>query len=130
MASLGGVAIPRTETDRKLAALGDTFYDIFAAAPHERIDRMNRVLADTPVLASLTGSGIGWRSEAGVVATLAAAALLGHARIDPELARLGVCRGHRCRDAFVDTSQAHTRRFCTERCQTRSKARRRRAARG
>jgi len=34
---------------------------------------------------------------------------------------MGVCSGHRCADAYIDTSPAGRRRFCSVTCQSRAR---------
>ncbi len=43
-----------------------------------------------------------------------------HAREDPELSRLGTCADERCVDAYVDHTQAGSRRYCSTTCQNRA----------
>lgn len=58
--------------------------------------------------------GVGW--SAGIAAGLAMA--LG----TPDAGRLGVCRADRCDRVYLDTSRNGGRRFCSTRCQNRTKS--------
>lgn len=124
-----GLPLASPAADPALAAIADQAYLVFAAPMEERLELANEYIAAAnlrPVLRSTPG--LWWMAdEASTIEALAAAALLRHARSDLTLARLGVCTAHRCRDAYIDLSQGATRRFCSERCQTRAKARRRRS---
>jgi predicted RNA-binding Zn ribbon-like protein len=66
--------------------------------------------------------GIGW--SAGIAAGLAMA--LGTS----DAGRLGVCEADRCDRVYLDTSRNGGRRFCSARCQSRTKAAAHRARRG
>jgi predicted RNA-binding Zn ribbon-like protein len=66
--------------------------------------------------------GIGW--AAGIAAGLAMA--LG----TPDAGRLGVCEAERCDRVHLDTSRNGGRRFCSTRCQSRTKAAAHRARQG
>jgi predicted RNA-binding Zn ribbon-like protein len=58
--------------------------------------------------------GVGW--SAGIAAGLAMA--LG----TPDAGRLGVCQADRCDRVYLDTSRNGGRRFCSTRCQNRTKS--------
>jgi len=66
--------------------------------------------------------GIGW--SAGIAAGLAMA--LGTS----DAGRLGVCEAERCDRVYLDTSRNGGRRFCSARCQSRTKAAAHRARQG
>jgi len=68
------------------------------------------------------GFGVGW--SAGIAAGLAMA--LGTS----DAGRLGVCAAERCDRVHLDTSRNGGRRFCSERCQSRTKAAAHRARQG
>jgi hypothetical protein len=98
------------------------------AAPHltERVRLLATLLADTGVRPDLTLAGDypreSWHVDDPRDALLAAAALtLRHqfGRHDP--ARVGVCTGQRCADAYIDASPAGQRRFCSVTCQNRAR---------
>ncbi len=98
------------------------------AAPHptERVRLLATLLADTGVRPGLTLADDvpceTWHVDDPNDALLAAAALtLRHqlARHDP--ARVGVCTGLRCADAYIDASPAGQRRFCSVTCQNRAR---------
>ena len=117
-----GVRLAASVSDGALAVIADTAYLVFAAPAKDRLDLANEFIAAAklqPVLRN--DSGLWWASgRDSTIGAQAAAALLLHARSDPALGRLGVCTAHRCRDAYADSSQGATRRFCSERCQTRA----------
>ena len=53
---------------------------------------------------------------------LAAAALtLRHQLAGRDQARVGVCSGRRCADAYIDASPSGRRRFCSVTCQNRTR---------
>ena len=68
------------------------------------------------------GFGVGW--SAGIAAGLAMA--LGTS----DAGRLGVCEADRCDRVYLDTSRNGGRRFCSARCQSRTKAAAHRARQG
>lgn len=127
-ASLG---LKLSEPDPALiAAWAEQLHEVFAAATgRQRLAALNAAIDRIDPLPVCTESGPAWqlppdRTElpARLVLTLAE-----YARTDPELQRLGVCAAHRCVDAFADTTQARTRRYCSTTCQNRAKTAARRA---
>ncbi len=124
-----GVRFEATADHAELASIAGRAYSIFNAPTAERLVVADGFVADADLRPTLhDAAGLWWTVDPArlAVAHVASAFLL-HARSDPLLKRLGTCTAHRCRDAYIDTSQGRTRRFCGERCQTRAKARRRRA---
>jgi hypothetical protein len=118
---------PELLNDRSLGQLADRLHPVFTAAdPGERVALVAGMLEETgvrPALALAGGRpGATWRVGDPRQALAAAAALTlrehlaGH---DP--ARLGVCSGRRCADAYIDTSPAGRRRFCSVTCQNRAR---------
>jgi predicted RNA-binding Zn ribbon-like protein len=118
----------------ELQALADEAYEVFVAADGGRAVApvVNALLAPagpTPVLAQ--DGDVVWEVPEGRSALRGA---LGVTLLDwlhtrgPE--RLGVCGGHRCADAFADSSPAGRRKFCSNTCLNRHKVaeHRRRAA--
>jgi hypothetical protein len=110
--------------DGQVAAVADRIHRVFAGATaDERRTALNQAVtavAPTPQLAS---DGPVW-SDIGAQHQLEAALLLAlveHARTDPDLARLGACAADHCVDAYVDTTRATTRRFCSLTCQNRTR---------
>lgn len=110
--------------DDRLVALADRLHPVFAGATaDERRSALNhavRALAPTP---QQSAQGPVWSGvdadrhlEAGLLF-----ALVEHARDDAYLTRLGACAADRCVDAYLDTSQAGTRRFCSLTCQNRAR---------
>ena len=51
----------------------------------------------------------------------AAALTLRHHLAAADPSRLGICEGRRCADAYIDTSPAARRRFCSVTCQNRAR---------
>jgi predicted RNA-binding Zn ribbon-like protein len=111
-----------TEAEREqLAArlhqvfLGDT--------SQERRATLNGLIASVSLLPSVGAAGHTWmvadKSKAGAAGLIAG--LWNHAGADPDLERLGTCAANRCLDAFHDSTQAHTRKFCSLTCQNRAK---------
>lgn len=112
-----------------LVSAADEAYLIFAAPPEHRLAAANRVLRMAklePILSEEAGSW--WIADEDLaISALVGSSLLRYAQVDQTLSRLGTCTATGCRDAYIDASQARTRRFCGERCQTRAKAQRRRS---
>jgi CGNR zinc finger len=122
-------------TVKDLVTIADRVYPVFAdPSPAERARNVNRLLAATGVRPALLQDPelhSGWLVNNRRDACLAAAAIslrtqLGHG--SPE--RLGICSDPACADAYIDTSPAGQRRFCSITCQNRFRvaAFRRRAA--
>ena len=121
--------------DQGLDRIADLLYPVFAAtAAAERAALVTDLLTRCKVRPALGSAGgrveSRWLVERDAV--LAAAALTLRAQLvehDPE--RLGTCADTQCGDAYVDTSPGGHRRFCSVRCQNRSRVsafRRRRSA--
>jgi hypothetical protein len=98
------------------------------AAPHltERVRLLATLLADTGVRPDLTLADDrpreSWHVDDPRDALLAAAALtLRHQFGGHDPARVGVCTGQRCADAYIDASPAGQRRFCSVTCQNRAR---------
>ena len=124
-----GVALPPVG-DNAVADWADRAYDVFAAAAEHRVTAANRLLDSLNLQPALGVDGLRWRcaDRDATVGALLAAGLIRYATLgDPTLAHLGTCAGVRCRDAYVDHSQGRTRRYCSTRCQDRTKTHRRRA---
>ena len=118
---------PELLTDPALRQVADRLHRVFAApGPEERAGLVNGLLAGTgvrPVL-DLAGDhpGEAWLVDDVRQALPAAAALTLRRRLaghDP--ARVGVCSGRRCADAYIDTSPGGQRRFCSVTCQNRAR---------
>lgn len=123
-----GAILPPVD-DAALAAWADRVYNVFAARAHHRVAALNGLLSTLDLQPVLGGDGLRWRCPAGdaLIGALLATGLLRHAIDgDTKLDDLGTCAGVRCRDAYVDHSQGRSRRYCSTRCQNRTKARRRR----
>jgi hypothetical protein len=100
---------------------------IFAATDlTERVRLLATLLADTGVRPDLTLADDlpreTWRVDDPRDALLASAALtLRHQLGSHDPARVGVCTGRRCADAYIDASPGGQRRFCSVTCQNRAR---------
>jgi predicted RNA-binding Zn ribbon-like protein len=132
---------PELLTDQALTEIADRLHRVFAAADlTERVGLVAGLLTETGVRPALTllGKDAGaspeanpnsaarpaatWQIAASRHALLAAASLtLRQQLADHDPARLGVCTGRRCADAFIDASPAGQRRFCSVTCQNRAR---------
>jgi predicted RNA-binding Zn ribbon-like protein len=122
---------PELLTDHALTAVADRLHQVFAAADlTERVNLIAGLLAETAVCPALTlpeapeetHPAATWEIAAPRYALLAAAALtLRHQLAEHDPARLGVCTGRRCADAFIDASPSGQRRFCSVTCQNRAR---------
>jgi len=120
---------PELLTDHALTEIADRLHQVFATADlTERITFIAELLAETAVRPVLTLSddnehpAATWQLPAPRHALLAAAALtLRHQLADRDPARVGVCTGRRCADAFIDASPSGQRRFCSVTCQNRAR---------
>jgi predicted RNA-binding Zn ribbon-like protein len=114
-----------------ICGLRTEFREIFTACAAgngaEAVDRLNSLLIRHPVHPQITNhDGQPWHlhlTQGGSVADrYAAAAAMGLAtlltRLGPD--RLGVCTALSCGAVFVDSSPSHSRRYCSERCSSRS----------
>ena len=118
-----GVEAPAM-TDERPVILADRLHPVFAGATAvERRDALNVAIRDLAPVPQQSAEGPVWsgidpqhRLEAGLLS-----ALMEHARDDPGLTRLGACEADRCVDAYLDASQAGTRRFCSLTCQNRAR---------
>jgi hypothetical protein len=141
---------PAPLTEPALRETADRLHRVFATADlGERVTLVSALLAGTAVRPALTlpdqpqptepqptelqptepqpaeGSdrpSASWQVDDDRQVLLAAAALtLRHQLAEHDPARLGVCTGRRCADAFIDTSPAGQRRFCSVTCQNRAR---------
>lgn len=116
--------------DELVAGWADRLHGMFAGPGSEqRLAALNAAIERLDPLPEVTATGPAWRVATDDLALPAALvlALAEHARSDPGLDRLGICAAHRCVDAFADTSQARSRRYCSITCQNRAKTAARRA---
>lgn len=110
-----------------LAEGADRLHRIFAAPDRtERVRLLATLLADTGVRPTLTLAGglpgEAWHVDDPRDALLASAALtLRHQLGSHDPARVGVCTGQRCADAYIDASPGGQRRFCSVTCQNRAR---------
>lgn len=114
--------------DATIAGWADRAYAVFAAPAPDRLPLANQFLESLDLQPVLSERGLSWRlQDHDHPGALLATGLIRYANeVDPALTTLGTCTGLRCRDAFADHSQGHTRRYCSTRCQNRTKTYRRR----
>jgi predicted RNA-binding Zn ribbon-like protein len=132
---------PELLTDPALTEIADRLHQVFAAADlTERVTLIAALLTQTAVRPALiipeadpdASADASPDADAHPVATwqlatprhalLAAAALtLRQQLADHDPARIGVCTGRRCADAFIDASPSGQRRFCSVTCQNRAR---------
>jgi predicted RNA-binding Zn ribbon-like protein len=93
----------------------------------EAVEALNALLIQHPIHPQISGhDGQRWHlhlTESGSVADkYAAGAVMGLAVIATEIGieRLGVCQATPCGRVFLDTSSNRSRRYCSERCASRS----------
>lgn len=118
------IRIARPPESADLEAWAERLHRVFADSDVEgRVNALNDALSLIRPTPMLTTNGIAW-SHSGECHDLIAAmvlALVEHARTDSRLTRLGTCSAHHCVDAYLDTTQAGSRRYCSTRCQNRAK---------
>lgn len=127
---------PVASSAEDLRQLADRLYRVFASdSPHARRVALNEMIAEAAPLPIAEAAGPGWvvddERKRGRAAL--ALALWLHATSDPDLQRLGICSRQNCVDAFVDTTQGLSRKYCSLTCQNRVKVaafRRRRREQG
>ena len=122
-------------TERDVAALrraGKRLREVFelgvAGRDAEAVELLNSLLAAYPVQPRISGHDASdWHMHvtgrgASVSAEYIAGAVWGLAvwLCEYGSARFGVCADERCADVYLDTSSNCCRRFCSERCATRS----------
>jgi predicted RNA-binding Zn ribbon-like protein len=118
---------PEALTGQALRQIADRLHRVFAATDlGERADLVTGLLAETgvrPVLGLADGRpGATWLVDDARQALPAAAALtLRHQFAAQDPARVGVCSGRRCADAYIDASPGGQRRFCSVTCQNRAR---------
>ncbi len=120
-----GVAMGPAMTEQAIAQVAEEIHGVFAAEGGRgaRITELARLLDSIDARPALDVDGQGWIvDDAQWLNATMLFGLFDYSRSTPKLARLGTCRAHRCVDAFVDNTQAATRRFCSTTCQTRAKA--------
>jgi predicted RNA-binding Zn ribbon-like protein len=137
---------PELLTDHALTEIADRLHQVFAAADlTERVNLIAALLTQTAVRPALILPEADpdadpeadpdasrsddnehpvatWQLATPRHALLAAAALtLRQQLADHDPARIGVCTGRRCADAFIDASPSGQRRFCSVTCQNRAR---------
>ena len=107
--------------------MADRLHRVFAAPDlGERVGLVTGLLAETGVRPALDLAeghpGETWLVADARQALPAAAALtLRHQLAGHDPARVGVCSGRRCADAYIDFSPGGQRRFCSVTCQNRAR---------
>jgi predicted RNA-binding Zn ribbon-like protein len=118
---------PGLLTTRALTRTADRLHPVFATPdPCDRIGLLNGLLGKTAIRPALEikdgDPAETWQVEDDDQALTAAAALtLRHQLAAGGPGRLGICEGRRCADAYIDTSPAARRRFCSVTCQNRAR---------
>lgn len=123
-----GMAIAALTDDEaaRIGAWARHLKPVFAAAPAERADLVNDLLAEAacrPYIATHDGKPPHLHysaADAGPVGRVRAYTAGGLAHLVCEAPdRLGICGREGCETAYVDTSRNGRRRFCSTRCATR-----------
>ncbi|MFF3559891.1 CGNR zinc finger domain-containing protein [Streptomyces sp. NPDC002574] len=128
-----------TEADvQRLRGVRTRLRGVFEAASEgdevRAVDLLNSLLLEFPVSPQISGhehldeSGRpDWHMHlaehaATATASYAATACMGLAfqLTDLGVDRLGICQATACRNAYIDTSTNHSRRYCSDRCATRA----------
>ena len=118
---------PELLTSQALIQVADRLHRVFAAADlGQRVGLVTGLLTATGVRPGLDladgRADETWLVEDVREALAAAAALtLRHHLAGPDPARVGVCSGLRCADAYIDASPGGRRRFCSVTCQNRAR---------
>jgi predicted RNA-binding Zn ribbon-like protein len=118
---------PDLLTTQALSQVADRLHRIFAASDlAERVGLVTGLLAETgvrPALELADGPpGAIWLVDDARQALPGAAALtLRHQLAGHDPARVGICSGRRCADAYIDASPGGQRRFCSVTCQNRAR---------
>ena len=118
---------PEVLANPALTQVADRLHPAFAAPDlSERVCLVTGLLAGTGVRPALDlddgRPGETWLVEDARQALPAAAALtLRHQLAGHDPARVGVCTGRDCADAYIDVSPAGRRRFCSVTCQNRAR---------
>lgn len=105
----------------RLVALADELHRAFAE-PDAAATVLNGLLDRHGLHRRLDGTGrLAWVTARRVGVEAAATVALVETIDRYGLARIGCCEGDRCVDVYVDTSPSRARRYCSERCQTRTR---------
>jgi hypothetical protein len=118
---------PEVLTGQALRQFADRLHRVFAVTDlGERMGLVTGLLAETgvrPVLDLADGRSVAtWLVDDARQALPAAAALtLRHQFAGHDPARVGICSGRRCADAYIDASPGGQRRFCSVTCQNRAR---------
>ncbi|MCT9931254.1 CGNR zinc finger domain-containing protein [Planotetraspora sp. A-T 1434] len=107
--------------------LAGAFESAAAGDEADVVERLNGLLVRHPVHPQISGhDGQPWHmhlTEGGRVAdALAVGSVMGLASVVTRLGvnRLGICQAAACHNAYLDTSSNRSRRYCSERCASRS----------
>jgi predicted RNA-binding Zn ribbon-like protein len=114
-----------------MCELREELADVFTSASEgnedDVVERLNGLLVRHPVHPQIAGhDGQPWHlhlTEGGRVAdTLAVGSVMGLASVVTRLGvdRLGLCQAVPCHNAYLDTSSNRSRRYCSERCASRT----------
>lgn len=117
-----------TALRRTRRKLREVFEQGAAGQDNEAVEALNALLATHPLQPRISGHDkTDWHMHvtgrgASVSAEYAAGAIWGLSvwLCNYGSARFGVCVDDRCRNVYLDTSSNNCRRFCSERCATRS----------
>lgn len=109
--------------DDYLCHVADTLYPLLTVAPEGRHRRLNQIIGELHPDPFVTPDGaLLWRVPGDHYGALASGIALliedcrnGH--------NLRICEADRCVDAYLDSSNAHTRRYCSSSCQERTRQR-------
>ena len=118
---------PEVLASPALSQVADRLHRVFAAADlAERVALVSGLLTETGVRPALDLAdgrpGETWLVDDARQALSAAAALaLRHQIAGHDPARVGICSGRRCADAYIDASPGGQRRFCSVTCQNRAR---------
>jgi hypothetical protein len=119
---------PITEADLDdVRVMRSRFHDVFHAPDEERTEMLNQILHDVGAMPQLTDHDGSWHvhyvcTHDPLAYRLAAVAAMGLVGVISEFGhdRLGLCDADDCADAFVDTSRNRSRRYCGDKCATRT----------
>jgi predicted RNA-binding Zn ribbon-like protein len=130
------VDVPITEADLvDVRAMRSRFHDVFHAPDEDRRgELLNGILRDVGAMPQLTDHDGDWHvhyvcAPAPLAQRLGAIAAMGLVGVISEFGhdRLGLCSADDCLDAFVDTSRNKSRRYCGDKCSTRTNVAKHRA---
>lgn len=127
-----GMKVPKRISQQDLQevrGLRDRLLEIFHAHDEAKVARMlNALLEESGASPRITAhDGEPWHfhfvaDDASLVHRLGAVAAVGLGAVLSEfgIQRFGLCADAQCNDAFIDLSRNRSRRYCSDRCATRS----------